>query len=63
MAAALGDDPNFASTISTLIGLRVQIADIINNLTSTDIDKPLSAAQGKALKDMADTLSIAITCR
>lgn len=24
-------------------------SDIVNNLTSTDTDKPLSAAQGKAL--------------
>jgi hypothetical protein len=29
-------------------------ADIVNNLTSTATDKPLSAAQGKALKDAAD---------
>jgi len=29
----------------------LQPADIINNLTSTDTDKALSAAQGKALED------------
>lgn len=37
--------------------LRVLIDDIINNVTSTDVNKPLSAAQGKVLKDLIDTLS------
>lgn len=30
--------------------------DVVNNLTSTDTDKPLSAAQGKALKDNVDNI-------
>ena len=30
---------------------KVNIADIINNLTSTDSDKPLAASQGKVLND------------
>ena len=32
-------------------------SDIVNNLTTNDSTKVLSAAQGKALKDIADTLS------
>ena len=32
--------------------LNVKKTDIVNNLTSTNTDKPLSAAQGKALKDL-----------
>jgi len=34
-----------------------KIADIVNDLVSTDIDKPLSAAQGKALKDLLDSIT------
>ena len=32
----------------------VQVTDIVDDLTSTDTDKPLSAKQGKALKGMVD---------
>lgn len=35
---------------------KVNVSDIINNLTSTDTDKPLSAAQGKALKTLIDNV-------
>lgn len=42
-------------SFSTL-GKFIQKSDVKNNLTSTDTDKPLSAAQGKALKDEIDTL-------
>ena len=35
---------------------KVNISDIVNNLTSTDTDKPLSANQGKVLKDIIDGL-------
>jgi len=33
------------------------IADVKNNLTSTDTDKPLSALQGKTLKDLFDSIT------
>lgn len=33
-----------------------KLTDIVDNLTSDDTDKPLSAAQGKALKEMVDEL-------
>lgn len=37
---------------------KVNVVDIINNLTSDDTNKPLSAAQGKALKGLIDNLNI-----
>lgn len=35
---------------------RVPKSDIVNNLTSTDMDKPLSAAQGKVLADQIQNM-------
>lgn len=40
-----------SDTIDTEMATRVKTADIVNNLTSTATNKPLSAAQGKALSD------------
>ena len=45
-------DGKFA-TITTVDG-KVDKTDIVDNLTSTDTDKPLSANQGKVLKDEVD---------
>ena len=45
-------DGKFA-TITTADG-KVNKTDIVDNLTSTDTDKPLSANQGKVLKDEVD---------
>lgn len=42
------------------LNLKVAIADIINNLTSTAIDKPLSAAQGKALYDLVQANNVTL---
>jgi hypothetical protein len=39
------------------LDLKVAIADIVNNLTSTSTTQPLSAAQGKALKDLIDNIN------
>ena len=33
------------------LALKVNVADVVNNLTSSDTNKPLSAKQGKALQD------------
>lgn len=38
------------------VALKVNISDIVDNLTSTAVDKPLSANQGKVLKDAVDVL-------
>jgi hypothetical protein len=39
----------------TSLASKLNISDIIDNLTSTDTNKPLSANQGKILKDLVDT--------
>lgn len=44
------------SLIDSITTSKVSIADIIDNLTTADAKKPLSAAQGKALKEMYDAL-------
>ena len=57
LADALGKDPNFATSVSTEIGKKVDKTDIVNNLVSSDATKPLSAAQGKALKALIDNIN------
>lgn len=46
-----------SDTIDTEMALRVKTADIVNNLTTTVTNKPLSAAQGKALNDAKVNIS------
>ena len=36
-------------------------ADVVNNVTSTAVDVPLSAAQGKVLKDLIDAINTLLT--
>lgn len=43
--------------IYTELRKKVNTSDIKDNLTSTDTDKPLSAAQGKALKEAIDNIT------
>lgn len=45
------------SQVDTSLALKTNISDIVNNLTSTATNVPLSAAQGKALKDLIDTIN------
>lgn len=63
---------NEAGGDKTVIGGTLEISDgasvtgittatIVDSLTSTDTDKALSAAQGKALKDAADTLAMTVS--
>lgn len=47
-----------ASVINTELGNKVNKTSIIDNLTSTDMDKPLSANQGKALYDKIEELRL-----
>ena len=42
------------STVIDSINVRVKYTDVKDNLTSSDTDKPLSAKQGKILKDTVD---------
>ena len=48
---------NNKSLIDAVTTSKVSIADIVNNLTTNVANKPLSAAQGVALKGLIDTLS------
>ena len=41
-------------TLMEEINKKVNISDVKDNLTSSDVDKPLSAKQGKVLKDTVD---------
>lgn len=45
------------SAIDNVEQKKINKTDIVNNLTSSDSTKPLSAAQGKVLKGMVDNLS------
>ena len=54
-ATVLGGIKLGAGLVATDEG--VVSVDVINNLTSTDTDKPLSAAMGKSLKDSIDALN------
>lgn len=42
------------NSLKTTVDKKVDKTDIVDNLTSTDTDKPLSANQGKVLKDEVD---------
>jgi hypothetical protein len=42
------------------LAAKIAIADIVDTLASTAADKPLSAKQGKALKDTADALATTV---
>lgn len=44
-----------------LLAAKVNVSDIVNNLTSVDTTKVLSANQGKLLKDLIDSLSSALS--
>ena len=45
------------SLIDAITTSKVSVADIVNNLTTNISNKPLSAAQGVALKELIDALS------
>lgn len=51
---------NNKGTLESLTTSKVNVADIINNLTTNVSNKPLSAAQGVAIKALIDTLDSAL---
>lgn len=55
LANALNNDSNFAATMATELGKKINVSDIVNNLTSGGTGKVLSAEQGKVLKAALDT--------
>lgn len=46
------------SLIDSITTNKVSVSDIVDNLTSSATNKPLSAAQGKALKTLIDAITI-----
>lgn len=54
-AVVFGKIIKFFNDIKTAVNSKINISDIVNNLTSTATNKPLSAAQGKALNDALGT--------
>lgn len=54
-STAWGKIVKFFNDIKTAVTGKVDTTSIVNNLTSTSTDKPLSAAQGKALNDAIAT--------
>lgn len=52
---------NNKSLIDGITTSKVNVSDIINNLTSTATNKPLSAAMGKVLKDTLDSVQASIS--
>lgn len=46
------------SLIDAITTNKVSVSDIVDNLTSSETNKPLSAAQGKALKTLIDAITI-----
>src|SRR5690554_6142182 len=44
--------------LDTQVALKVNTSDIVNDLVSTDVDKPLSANQGKVLNDTTAKLAV-----
>jgi hypothetical protein len=51
---------DFLASVTTVLGQKVNITDIIDNLTTNVSDQPLSAAQGVALKSLIDGLSASL---
>ena len=51
---------NNRTLIDTLTSDKVNVSDIINNLTTNVSNKPLSAAQGVAIKSLIDSLQTAV---
>ena len=49
-----------ATDIEEITSGKVNVADIVNNLTTNAPNKPLSATQGKELKDLIDVLDLAL---
>ena len=56
-SVAWGKVIKFFNDAKTAIASKINISDIVNNLTSTATNKPLSAAQGKKLNDAIATLT------
>ena len=63
LADAINDDASFAASVTTALGAKINTSDIVNDVTHTDTNKPLSANQGKVLKDLVDALTTALASK
>jgi hypothetical protein len=61
LATALGNDPNFATTITNALAGKVNATDIVNALTQVATGKVLDASQGKVLNDLITALQGTVT--
>ena len=61
MAELVAYIKNNKSLIDSITTSKVNVSDIVNNLTTNISNKPLSAAQGVALKELIDALSNSMT--
>lgn len=60
VVAYIKDNKTILDGVTTI---KVNITDIVNVLTSVDTTKPLSAAQGKVLKDLLDSLTSVVSSK
>lgn len=60
LAAALGDDPNLATTLTTAIGLKANASAITNVNNTSDANKPVSTAQQTAIDLKVDKVNAAV---
>lgn len=61
LSELLRDIDTNKTSIESITSGKVNVTDIINNLTTNVANKPLSAAQGVVLKNLIDTLQTAVT--
>jgi len=61
--SAILEDLPISTLTQTAINTKINITDIIDNVTSTDTDKPLSANQGKLLNDNIQILNNNMTTK
>ena len=47
-----------SKVVGEALGTRVKTSEIVDNLTSEDVDKPLSARQGKIIKEQIDKINL-----
>lgn len=61
--SSIGDGTvtNALTTLNTAVGKKVNTTDIVNNLTSTSTNQPLSANMGKALNDAKANMAAVTT--
>lgn len=57
----LWSSTKITSEVNALDAAKLNISDIVDNLTSLDTNKALSANQGKLLKDMIDAINTLLT--